>query len=432
MKQELYDAVHYAMDALTAGGADGVTISASRGQRDELNVEAGVFSLLRTTFSAGLGFRALLGGRSGVSSANQLDRAAIDQAVAFALDAARASEPDAGWAIAESIGDREFTYGTDEGDLDKLYDRCQEVLTEVKTQFPRIDISRIIASFSARAAYYVNSNGTRVRQTSASYGISVSFCARDGAKVSALNGYGYSAENLDAPILENAELRRLLAETERQLDPVPVQGKFVGKVLMCPDAASGFINSALSNCVSDGALIMGTSPWKDKIGETVADKRLNITINSLDERIVFGSKLTSDGFLAEPQEIIRDGELVSFALGLYGSRKTGLPRAKNDGSLIIGAGGTSYDDLLAGIEDGLLLNRFSGGGVAQNGEFSGVAKNSFLIKNGKIADAVSETMISGNVLDMLNNIAGISSDLLCDGSSVSPWFVFDGVTISGK
>ena len=41
-------------------------------------------------------------------------------------------------------------------------------------------------------------------------------------------------------------------------------------------------------------------------------------------------------------------------------------------------------------------------------------------------------MISGNLIDLLNSIIGVSSDTICDGYSVLPYILFDGVTVSGK
>ncbi len=76
--------------------------------------------------------------------------------------------------------------------------------------------------------------------------------------------------------------------------------------------------------------------------------------------------------------------------------------------------------------------RFSGGSPSTGGEFSGVAKNSFLIENGRIKCALSETMISGCVADMLKNIRSVSSDVLKDGSVALPYVAFDGLTVSGK
>ena len=95
-------------------------------------------------------------------------------------------------------------------------------------------------------------------------------------------------------------------------------------------------------------------------------------------------------------------------------------------------GERSLEELIASVENGLLLNRFSGGNPSPNGDFSGVAKNSFLIRNGKIASAVSETMISGNIAALLKNILAVSRERVSDGMTVVPWVKAAGITISGK
>ncbi|MBP5728940.1 MAG: TldD/PmbA family protein, partial [Clostridia bacterium] len=98
----------------------------------------------------------------------------------------------------------------------------------------------------------------------------------------------------------------------------------------------------------------------------------------------------------------------------------------------VAGGDKTLDEIISGIDKGLLVMRFSGGQPAASGEFSGVAKNSFLIENGKIKNAVTETMISGCVPDMLMNIREISKDVSNDGSNSLPFIAFDGITISGK
>ena len=96
------------------------------------------------------------------------------------------------------------------------------------------------------------------------------------------------------------------------------------------------------------------------------------------------------------------------------------------------AGSVSYEDMIKSIDKGLLVCRLSGGSPASNGDFSAVAKNSFLIENGKITKPVLETMISGNLDNMLKNVVEISKEVTEDGSCVFPWVTFDGVTVSGK
>ena len=65
-------------------------------------------------------------------------------------------------------------------------------------------------------------------------------------------------------------------------------------------------------------------------------------------------------------------------------------------------------------------------------DLSGVAKNSFLIENGKVTKALSEVMISGNLADMLRDVVAVSRERECSGYWLLPWVRVRGVTISGK
>ena len=128
--------------------------------------------------------------------------------------------------------------------------------------------------------------------------------------------------------------------------------------------------------------------------------------------------------------ILQDGVLKSFCLSNFAARKTGLTRAANQsGAYFLHPGEKSLEELIAGIENGILINRFSGGAPGPSGDFNGVAKNSFLIRNGRLVGAVTETMISGNFSHLLQNLRGISRETACDGMTVLPWAAFDGVTV---
>jgi hypothetical protein len=192
-------------------------------------------------------------------------------------------------------------------------------------------------------------------------------------------------------------------------------------------------DALLSDFAGEGGLLSGTSPWKDKLGEKVADERITISLAPLDQRIVCGNRTTGEGFRAEDFDIIRNGRLNAFYLGLYASNKLKLPRGKNDSfNVIVAPGDKPIADIIASVDKGILVGRFSGGQPASNGDFSGVAKNSFLIENGKIGPALSETMIAGNMADMLNRLRDISAEQVVDGMMVLPYMAFDGITISGK
>jgi len=150
--------------------------------------------------------------------------------------------------------------------------------------------------------------------------------------------------------------------------------------------------------------------------------------------VVAGERFTTDGFESRDMDIIRDGVLKNFALTLYGSRKSGKPRALNSAfeNIEVAAGDKPLHEIIKGIDRGILMNRFSGGSSGASGEISGVAKNSFLIENGKVTDALKETMVSFDITKALKNITAISSERRQNGVTLLPWCCFDGVTISGK
>lgn len=88
----------------------------------------------------------------------------------------------------------------------------------------------------------------------------------------------------------------------------------------------------------------------------------------------------------------------SFFLDLYAAIKTGNKTAPNSSSnLIIEGGDKSLEDIVRETKEGIIVGSFSGGYPGVNGEFSGVAKNSFVVKDGKITGAVTEAMINGNL-----------------------------------
>ena len=124
---------------------------------------------------------------------------------------------------------------------------------------------------------------------------------------------------------------------------------------------------------------------------------------------------------AVPSIINKNSEIliVGLAPGLNGANKTGKDRAVNNGGAhIVEPGDKALDDMISTIDKGVLLSRFSGGSPSDNGDFSGVAKNSYYIENGEIKYPITETMISGNIFQMLHEIKDISKETINDGSSI--------------
>ncbi|MDR0446247.1 MAG: TldD/PmbA family protein [Oscillospiraceae bacterium] len=430
MKTKLMEIAEYALGELKTRGADGAALLVGEALGDSLQADYGETSLMSSSVGASISVKALIGGRRGNYATNGIDRESVDLAIAGALEAAEVSVPDEAEVIPEGFGDYDYDIGSTQGDPEKLFDCAQGFVDDCARDYPKIAVEKLGTNFSLNHSVYANSNGSRYYGRGGSYGFGASVVARDGDKVTTSSGFGFSAYDFDKPALSREYGRRVLSDCEKQLDPVPMSGKLVGKLLLSPECFDDVLDTALSLGVFDSAIIMGVSPWKDKIGEKVASDALTITCDPFDSRLIFPPRM-GDGHILERQEVIKDGKLNSFLLSHYASLKTKLPRAKCTSCAIAKPGERSYLDILADIDDGLLLNSFTGGSPAPNGDFSFVARQSFRIRGGEICEAVNETMVSGNVFDMLRNIIGISRETVDDGCLMT-WAAFEGITISGK
>ena len=77
---------------------------------------------------------------------------------------------------------------------------------------------------------------------------------------------------------------------------------------------------------------------------------------------------------------------------------------------MVAPGEESLNTMIKGVKRGILLTRFSGGRPNRNGDFSGVAKNSFYLEDGEIKHPLTETMIAGNLAALFRNITAVSQE----------------------
>ncbi|MDR1803465.1 MAG: TldD/PmbA family protein [Treponema sp.] len=424
----------YALDALMKAGADKAACRAARGRKDEFNIEANKFTLLRTLFDDGLYLKVIKDHKKAVTIVNKLDKDSIDKAVADCMALTASAQGDEAEDIAGKAENKSFNQRIGGADMDALFKRTKEFLEQVRDEFPKIVLESLTSEFKSGQSAYVNSNGVEFVSDTENYFFSTMFSAKDGEKSSSFNGCGANLRSLAKPFMDMSMQRTLFEESVRSLDARMVDGKFTGKVIVTP-ACDDMIWGTILDCfLSDRAMVKGTSRWKDSLGAKVADSRLTFRASPLHPSVVSGERFTMDGFESRDTDFISGGVLKSFALSLYGANKTGKPRAGNTafGNLEVAAGDTPLAEMIKSVDRGILLNRFSGGAPGPSGDISGVAKNSFLIENGKVTDALKETMVSFNIIDALMSITAISKERCENGVSVLPWCCFDGITISGK
>lgn len=405
----------------------------NQSEKQELNIENGEFKLLRTVFNNNTSVNVFLGTKTGSAGGNAMTEEGLRKVVEEAEAAAESASEDPCHDIAPGQGKELYRRGIYEPDMEKFIERIREFLDTVAKEYPEVRIMASIGSFDRWHWLSRNTNGTEFEGIGGQYHFSIEICASDGERTTGLDYTGIAMKTLDQPLIELGDIRRHLEDIRRSIHPKTLEGKFEGTLILTPGCAANFIFMTLSNYICDGVIINGTSQWLDKVGEQVAHEKLTITLDPYDERIVSGECGTASGFRSEKVTLIEKGVLKTHWLSLYGANKTGRPVVKNTGSdLVVTPGDKTLEELIASVDKGLIIGYYSGGQPGTNGEFSGVAKNSFLIENGKIKGAVTETMVNGNLGEAFRKIRGISREVLCDGGSVVPYIAVDGIVISGK
>ncbi|MTI49276.1 MAG: TldD/PmbA family protein [Firmicutes bacterium] len=427
------DTLRYCINSLSEAGVDKSQTWLTNSKKYELNVDGGEVSLLRTTLDTNLKVIAIKDNRKGEISISKVDTESIDKAIENVLKILETSEIDEAYDIADHQEAKTFKSGDKEIDLDKMYTQLKNFIEKVKTKFPKVNLEQVIIEFNRIERYLMNSNEVDFRSTTGTYDFTTMFSSKDGEKTTSFNYTAFSLKDLERELMDCGSIAYLLEESVEQLNAKPLEGKFVGDIIITPDCLEGFISYYNGIFLSDSALISGTSRFKDKINEQVASNKLTLRTNPVDEGISKGYFITPDGFEAENLTLIKNGVLKSFLLSQYGANKTNLTRSKNvGGAYIVDTGDKELKELIKNIDKGLLVSRFSGGNPSPYGDFSGVAKNSFYIENGEIKYPITETMISSNLCDVFKNINGISKEYVDFGTAILPWISVSGVTISGK
>ncbi|MBN2016730.1 MAG: TldD/PmbA family protein [Candidatus Cloacimonetes bacterium] len=424
--------VKYCIDRMMAKGAQKAQCYLKFNKKHELNVDAGEMTLLRTTFDTSLMLKAIINDQKGVLKLNKKDTESIDKAVDQVIELAQSSLPDTANDIAEKQPPKEFTAGRENPDLDLMYDRLHDFVLYEKDHYPKTVIEQAIIDFTQSNILIQNSNGVDFAGNRGVYSFSVMFTSKEGEKASSFNYSGCSMKEIDKSLHEFASVDALLKQSGEQIHTSAFPGKMVCDVIITPDCLSSFIHY-ITAYLSDYSLISGSSIYKDKLNEKIAHEMFTLHSSPRSPEMAKNYFFTTDGYEAQNMTIIDKGILRSFLLSQYGAKKTGKPKAVNSGGCYILEPGTaSFNEMVSSIDKGLLLCRFSGGNPSDNGDFSGVAKNSYVIENGKIEKPVAETMVSGNIAEIIQNIVNISKERIDYGSAMYPWMQVKGITVSGK
>jgi PmbA protein len=233
----------------------------------------------------------------------------------------------------------------------------------------------------------------------------------------------------------------------RQLDLAKDRAKAPTKSLPVVFTPNGFtaLLMPLMSAFNGKTVLEGASPLGDKVGRTVLDENFSLQDDPLVAYRPGSRPCDDEGVPSQQTPLIDSGVVAGFLYDLQtaalagkrstgsGSRGRGGQPAPAPGAFIVAPGRTTFDEMVADIKEGLVIEQLMGAeqGNILGGDFSGNVLLGYKIENGRMVGRVKDTMVSGTVYKLLKDIAAIGSEskwvggflqtppIYCRGLSVS-------------
>ncbi len=194
-------------------------------------------------------------------------------------------------------------------------------------------------------------------------------------------------------------------------------------VIFRPNGVASTLMAPLMTAFNGKVVFMGASPLRDKLGQKIFSEKLSLWDDATIPYQVASRPCDDEGTTSQRTPLIERGLVSQF---LYDLQTAGLANARSTGSgnrggglpspsmssLVFDEGKANYGDMVRDIKQGLVLEQLMGAsqGNVLNGDFSGNVLLGYKIENGEITGRVKNTMVSGNVYKVLNQIEAIGGD----------------------
>jgi PmbA protein len=111
----------------------------------------------------------------------------------------------------------------------------------------------------------------------------------------------------------------------------------------------------------------------------------------------------------------------------------GKPQAAYS-NLVVSPGEFSWEDLLARVSDGLIVDDLIGVGQGNviSGAFSHPVALAYRVVGGEIVGRVKDAAVAGNAYELLSRIAGLGRDVEWRGSLAVPPILLEGVSVAPR
>ncbi|RJO62896.1 MAG: TldD/PmbA family protein [Dehalococcoidia bacterium] len=302
--------------------------------------------------------------------------------------------------------------------LEKMVDLGEEMVSALTTHTPEI-LCEAAVTRNKISISIANSSGLEAAYTKSAFAIGIEGTVIHGSDMLFVG----ESESSCHPVLDTTNI---LNTVRRQLAWARTQSSVsTGKlpVIFTPDGVASALIAPLMAAFNGKIALEGASPLGNKIDQKIFDRKLNLYD---DATIAFqpGSRPFDDeGIPSRKLPLIEAGTPRNFLYDLktaalahtestgHGGRGGGLP-SPAPGAFVFNNGDVSPDSMIADIKEGLFIEHVMGAtqGNILGGDFSGNVLLGYKIENGRIAGRVKDTMVFGNVYELLKDIAAIGND----------------------
>ncbi len=400
--------------------------------------------------SRSVGLRVIVDGRQAVVSTSDVTDTALAETAQTAMELARVSEPDPHAGLPDpSEQTRQPAELALFDETIPLLDGDERARRALACEQAALDASPQIgnsggATFSTRVSAFAlaDTNGFagQYRGASASLYVEVMAQEEDGSLRNA--GWFTAARQLHRLEDEASVGREAAARALRQLGAAKGE-TWQAPVVWEPRMAAG-LAGIVAQAASGEALYRGSTFLAGREGEQVASPLLSVADDPTLPAQLGSRPFDGEGVGTRRNPLLEAGVFRGFLFDCYNARRldaattgsavrdvSSLPGI-GSGNLVIAGGETPADEIVRDVADGLYLTTLMGFGInLTTGDFSRGAAG-IRIRNGELAEPVSEINISGNLRDMLNDVDAVGDDSQWFGQTAAPTIRMSCMTISGQ
>lgn len=201
--------------------------------------------------------------------------------------------------------------------------------------------------------------------------------------------------------------------------------------------------STLQAAINGKRVLEKASPWANRLGEVVTSSAL--TISQEPDSGPFSCPFDDEGTPTKPLVFVQNGVLKNYACdrttgNSLGTGSTGNGFRPGLGSypspglfnLLIEPGKDTLPQLIARLDNGIIIDQMLGDGGSISGDFSINVDLGYRVKNGQAIGRVKDTMVAGNAYTALKQLVALGDDAEWNGSCYTPSLIVEGLSAIGR